>query len=146
MNKKEVSMFLTAVTGRLLCAEWADFRKWAEERAGKSLWTYEFAASFSSKGTSSDIVDTITDAEWHEIADFFVELEEEEKEKTTIIRFNKKEHKVTIAQTVEDLKAHDNMTRIYNVTHIKNYGFVSNLFNGNEVIAYVSNVMEVIEE
>lgn len=85
MNKKEVSMFLTGVTGRLLCAEWSEFFKWAEVQLGHKIVSYEreYTAIRSDSPfytLSDEIADSITDAEWREIADFFITSDSEVSE------------------------------------------------------------------
>jgi hypothetical protein len=86
MNKKEVSIFLTGVTGRLLCAEWSEFFEWAEVQLGHKITSYEREYSTIRSDSpfytlSDEITDSITDAEWQEIADFFIGSEEDNEVK-----------------------------------------------------------------
>ena len=86
MNKKEVSMFMTGVTGRLLCGQRSDFHKWAEERLDKSIFSYESTREGQciTESVMEEITDTITDMEWREIANFFSESESKVVDKETL--------------------------------------------------------------
>lgn len=86
MNKKEVSMFMTGVTGRLLCPEWSVFFKWAEAQLGHKITSYEREYSAIRSDSpfytlSDEIADNISDAEWQEIAEFFMESQEVKEDK-----------------------------------------------------------------
>jgi hypothetical protein len=77
MNKKDVSLFLTGVTGKLFCDSFSEFHKWTEERLGRSI---RFKLSFLGDSIHKEIRNTITDAEWQEIVEFFMNVEESEVE------------------------------------------------------------------
>jgi len=80
MNKKEVSMFLTGVTGRRLCMDMFKFHRWAEERICRPFFSYDFGLGdlCITDSVKEEITDSITYEEWQEIAGFFIQTNESE--------------------------------------------------------------------
>ena len=80
MDKTEVSMFLTAISGRRLCEDMRDFHKWAEKRLSRKLPLKLGRYLYSTHSLTKELTDTITDTEWAEIADFFIGSKTEDSE------------------------------------------------------------------
>jgi hypothetical protein len=59
------------IAGRLLCVRLLDFHKWAQGRLDRNIDLDVFGMILPV--VSEEIKKTITDTEWREIADFFIE-------------------------------------------------------------------------